>query len=157
MKFVWNCQVECWVLFKSKTALLRPKNTIFDKIIFDLTISWCQQSSYDLHLGVIINSAKFRGCIFSTFRRVKLKKVVKHKIACCIVNNPWIKKLCFGNDVVDIFKKSHQQCYYGQYLLKNWGNLILQLISDCDVIVDWKRWHLFEIGMSSAGFYLSSK
>ena len=63
---------------------------------------------------------------------------VKHKIACCIAINPYIKKICFGPDDVDFCLKSSQSRFNGQCAPRNYGKTCLQLIIDYNVIIDCK-------------------
>ena len=41
---------------------------------------------------MLINDSEFRGYLSNSFGRVKLKKLVKQKIACSVATNPKIKK-----------------------------------------------------------------
>ena len=57
---------------------------------------------------MLIKSDKFRLGMFSGFERIKLKKEVKHKMACCVANKYRIKKVTyFGNELVDICQMSN--------------------------------------------------
>ena len=52
-------------------------------------------------------------------------------------------QLCFGNDAVDISRKSHEAHFYGQHLFRNEGKLFLQLIDDCDFIINRRKMKKF--------------
>ena len=70
-------------MFEPKITFFH-QNAIFNKRFFDLL---SHQHPYDPHFGIVINDVKFRISMSNSFRRVKLIKAVKHKIACCVASN----------------------------------------------------------------------
>ena len=45
---------------------------------------------YDPCLGVVIKNAKFRVYMSNSFKKLELKKMIKHKTVCCVTHNPQI-------------------------------------------------------------------
>ena len=94
---------------------------------------------YDPYLGVMINDTTFKIDITRSFKKVKLKKAIKHIIACLIAY------VCFGNYVVDITQTRHQLHFCGQYFIRNLGKLFLQLNGNCKINIGLKNENILKL------------
>ena len=138
----------------SQKSLLSIKKCIFncDNTMTSPTTLWPMP-----WWGNILYNAKFRVCIFSSFKSVMLKKAIKHKmlVASSIViklqNYEYVWRLCCW-----YLPKKPLTCVSTAsifYEIKE--NHIL--IDNYGVIMDHKKMKLVKVGKWNTGFYLNSK